>query len=97
MKNENNEIGTETAESSYEDWEFDYTNNVVEEFLGNEVLPKLEKFDFENSDENYVPGVASFTLYTVLIEWLIQNGWNHEELKQAIDDFGSESLGNTLH
>lgn len=89
MKNENNEIGSEVDDSHYEDWEFDYTSNVVDEFLETETLPKLMAFDYQNSDENYIPGVASFTLYTKLIELLIENGWSVEELKQAIDDFGN--------
>lgn len=96
MKNENNEIIVEVDESHYEDWEFDYTNNIVEEFLSTEIVPVLEKFDFQNKDENYVPGVASFTLYTRLIELLVENGWTSEELKEAINDFGNIPLG-SLH
>lgn len=96
MKNENNEINTEVDESHYEDWEFDYTNNVVEEFLNDKILPALESFDFENNDENYVPGVASFTLFTRIIELLVENGWTADELKQTIEDFGTIAVG-TLH
>lgn len=93
MKNENNEVNLEVDETHYEDWEFDYTNNMVEEFLTEDIIPKLESFDFGNKDENYVPGVASFTLYTRLIELLIENGWTTEELKEAIDDFGNIAIG----
>lgn len=96
MKNDNNEVIVEVDESHYEDWEFDYTNNMVEEFLENEIMPALEKFDFSNRDENYVPGVASFTLYTRLIELLVDNGWTTDELKEAIDDFGNIATG-SLH
>lgn len=96
MKNDNNEVELEVGDNHYEDWEFDYTNNMVEEFLDNEIMPSLEKFDFENRDENYVPGVASFTLYTRLIELLIENGWTPDDLKEAINDFGSIAIG-TVH
>jgi uncharacterized UBP type Zn finger protein len=88
MKNDNSEI-ISTEEVTYEDWEFDYTHHIAEEFLDDDILPKLEKFDFENNDENYVPGMACFTLYTRMIEILVDNGWSPEELKKAIDDFGN--------
>lgn len=90
MKDQHENItNTDVDESLYEDWEFDYTNNMVEEFLEEKIIPELDRFDFENKDENYVPGVASFTLFTRMIETLIETGWSKEELKQAIDDFGN--------
>ena len=92
MNHDANEIVSED-ETPYEDWEFDYTNNMVEEFLEEDILPKVEKFDFENKDENYVPGVACFTLYTRMIEVLSENGWTTEELKKAVDDFGNAVFG----
>lgn len=87
MKNENNEIDVD--EHQHEEWEFDYTSNMVEEFLEDNILPTLEKFDFYNKDENYVSGMACFTLYTRLIEILVDNGWSEEDLKKAVDDFGN--------
>jgi hypothetical protein len=96
MKNQENDITSEVDEAGYEDWEFDYTNNIVEEFLEDDILPRVEKFDFENEDENYVPGVACFTLYTRMIEILIDNGWTQEELKNAVDEFG-QVLTSTIH
>lgn len=92
MKTDNTEI-ISAEETHYEDWEFDYTNSMVEEFLEQDIIPKLETFDFNNPDENYVPGVACFTLYTRMIEILSENGWTQDELKNAIDDFGNIVIG----
>jgi hypothetical protein len=97
MKNETNQFtDIDVDEHNYEEWEFDYTSNIVEAFLEDDVLPKLEAFDFENNDENYVQGMACFTLYTRLIEILIESGWTKDDLKKAIDDFGDFAIG-TVH
>lgn len=97
MKNESNQFtDTEVDEHNYEEWEFDYTSNIVEAFLEDDVLPKLEKFDFENDDENYVHGMACFTLYTRLIEILVESGWTKDDLKKAVDEFGDFAIG-TIH
>lgn len=81
----------------YEDWEFEHTNNVVDQFLNEYLVPDLEKFDFQNNDENYIPGVACFTLFTMLIDILTQNGWTPEELKSTVDDFSNQSSFEVIH
>jgi hypothetical protein len=96
MKNETNEVSADVDDAVYEDWEFDYTSNIVDEFLEDDVLPKLQSFDFDNRDENYVQGMASFTLFTRLIEILVDSGWEIEDLKKAVDDFALP-LTETLH
>lgn len=99
MKNESN---TEVAddldtEESYEDWEFDYTNEVVQEFLEGTIIPMIETFDFEQNDENYIPGVASFTLFTRIINILLENGWTTEELKHTVDEFCVLGQADNIH
>lgn len=99
MKNEANfDTADEIdSEDSYEDWEFDYTNNAVHEFLEETILPAIENFDFNHNDENYVPGVASFTLFTRMINILLENGWTADELKNAVDEFSNMSYFESLH
>lgn len=87
----------EVDDYQYEDWEFEYTNNLVEEFLEETVIPLMENFDFAKDDENYIPGVASFTLFTRLVEMLTENGWNVEQLKNTVEEFGNQSNFETKH
>lgn len=98
MKDNTTEFLAEVDEGrEFEDWEFDYTNHVVDEFLEETIIPLMDHFDFANSDENYVPGVASFTLFTRLIETLSLNGWTVDELKQAVEDFSAMAGAEVLH
>lgn len=98
MKTESNDLNDlEVDDYEYEDWEFDYTNNLVEEFLESTVMPLMENFDFPTDDENYIPGVASFTLFTRLVSILSENGWDAEQLKNTVDEFCNESNFETKH
>lgn len=89
MKNQENAVENQEIDenSEFEDWEMDYTMDMVMEFLDETVVPMVAEFDFENEDENYVPGVATFTLFTKLVAVLNENGWSSEDLKRAIDEF----------
>lgn len=99
MKNEPNaDIADDLdAADSYEDWEFDYTNDVVHEFLEETIIPMVESFDFNQNDENYVPGVACFTLFTRMINILLENGWTAEELKNAVEEFAVLGHADSIH
>lgn len=87
----------EVDDYEYEDWEFEYTNNLVDEFLEGTVIPLMENFDFAKDDENYIPGVASFTLFTRLVEILTDNGWDVEHLKHTVEEFSNQSNFETKH
>jgi hypothetical protein len=75
----------------------DKSNEAASEFLDDTIFPLM--YDFEHGDnEEYIPGVASFMLYTHLIEYLSENGWTANELKQAVDEFANQFFKNkTLH
>ena len=97
MKNINNLVA-DIEDDSPEDWQIDKSNELASEFLNNDIIPQIDEFEFENEDEHYVPGVASFMLYIKLIEHLSKNGWTLDELKQAVDEFSLEhGYNNTLH
>ena len=92
------ELSVDTEDDTPEDWQIDKSNELATEFLDKEVIPLIDDFEFENDDEHYVPGVASFMLYIKLIEHLSTNGWTLDELKQAVDEFSLEhGYNNTLH
>lgn len=84
-------------EDTPEDWQIDKSNELASEFLENDIIPMMDEFEFENSDEHYVPGVASFMLYIKLIEHLSKNGWTLDELKHAVEEFSTEEWSKTLH
>lgn len=72
--------------SEHEDWEFEYTQNIAEEFLDQELMPALDYFDYHNPDENYVNGMATFSLFIKLAIKLNEEGYSVEDLKTALDD-----------
>ena len=84
-------------EESQEQWELSKSNEAASEFLEEVIIPLVDQFEFENEEEHYIPGVASFLLYIRLVESLSQNGWTVEELKQAVDEFSSEDMSNYIH
>lgn len=84
-------------EESQEQWELSKSNEAASEFLEEVIIPLVDQFEFENEEEHYIPGVASFLLYIRLVESLSQNGWSIEELKQAVDEFSSEDMSNYIH
>ena len=100
MKNQENvEPVTEDAdgEGGHEEWEFEYTQELVEDFLESEIIPALYTFDFNNHDENYIQGVASYALFAKLIMILLESGWTPEDMKYAIDEFATLGTNEILH
>jgi len=91
------DMDTQDDDSEYQDWEFEYSQNVAEDFLDQEILKSLDYFDNHNSDENYVPGMATFTLFVRLGILLAEDGYSLDDLKSALDDTVGMVNTETLH
>lgn len=96
MNNQEENLEVDDSEE-YEDWQFDYTNDTADNFLNEYLIPELISFDFNNEDENYISGVASFCLFTGLIEILTEHGWSESELVQVVKDFSNQAAFSTIH
>lgn len=81
----------------YDDYQYEYTSEIAYKFVDEEIIPFLEEFDYNNPEEDYVPGMATFSLYAKLVEMLILEGFSQDELKSLIDQFSVEYVSDTIH
>lgn len=87
----------EDTVDEYDDYQYEYSSEIAYKFIDEEIIPFLEEFDYDNPEEDYVPGMATFSLYTKLIELLILDGYSVEHLKEVIDGFSVEYISDTVH
>lgn len=88
---------TELVLDEFEDWQYEDSMNAAMDFLTEHVLHQVIDFDFENEDDDYVPGTAIQTLFTEMATLLREVGYTTEELHALLaetEDFGT---GQTLH
>lgn len=88
---------TECEVDEYDDYQYELTTELAHDFIDETVMPMLEEFDFNNSSEDYIPGVATFGLFIRVVGSLLLEGFTTEQLKEVIDDFSVESIDDTIH
>jgi hypothetical protein len=81
----------------YEDYQYEFSTQAASQFLDDYILPHLEEFDYSNSHEDYVPGVAGFGLYMKLVSRLLDAGFTATELKNIVDEYDGELITDTVH
>jgi hypothetical protein len=91
------QLTTEVQEDEHEEWEHEYSIMLACDFLQKNIVPLLEEFEFNNSDENYVDGSATHALFVTLIQSLADMGFTEEDLMDDIKSYMNSSLGATLH
>lgn len=97
MKPETEVIQEDDIVDEYDDYQYEFTSELAYTFIEEEVIPFLEEFDYNNPEEDYVPGMATFNLYTRLIEMLLLQGFTPDQLKESIDEFSVTHMSETIH
>lgn len=77
--------------------EIDTSTQVAYEFVEEYIIPQLDEFDFESDDEEYMPGCATFVLFTRLVGKMATIGYSIEELKQLTEQYYDMNFNDTLH
>jgi microsomal dipeptidase-like Zn-dependent dipeptidase len=70
---------------------------LASDFLEEILLPQLDKFEFENDDPDYVPGVAIHGLFVEMVARLVEAGYTEKDLRKEIKMYVNSSMGETLH
>lgn len=84
-------------EEQFDEYQYELSAEMAYSFIDEELLPTLEEFDFNNEEEDYIPGVGAFALYTRLVGILIMDGFTADELKAIIDDFSEVCIDGPIH
>jgi microsomal dipeptidase-like Zn-dependent dipeptidase len=70
---------------------------LASDFLEEVMLPILDKFEFENDDPDYVPGMATHGLFVEMIARMVDAGYTEKDLRKEIKMYVNSSMGQTLH
>jgi microsomal dipeptidase-like Zn-dependent dipeptidase len=70
---------------------------LASDFLEETLLPQLDKFEFENDDPDYVPGMAIHGLFVEMIARMAEAGYTEKDLKKEIKLYMNSAMGATLH
>ena len=70
---------------------------LASDFLEEVILPQLEKFEFENDDPDYVPGMAIHGLFVEMIARMAEAGYTEKDLRKEIKMYMNSAMGETLH
>jgi hypothetical protein len=92
-----NETIEDLEEEVYEDWQYEQSGIKASEFIEDELLPQIEKFDYDNEDQDYIYGTATFGLFIELIPRLAQLGYTKEELTQQVEQYVDYINNRVLH
>lgn len=70
---------------------------LASDFLEEVLLPQLDKFEFENDDPDYMPGMATHGLFVELIARMADAGYTEKDLRKEIKVYMNSAMGQTLH
>jgi hypothetical protein len=70
---------------------------LASEFLEETLLPQLDKFEFENDDPDYVPGMAIHGLFVEMIARMAEAGYTEKDLRKEIKMYMNSAMGETVH
>ena len=77
--------------------QFQRSAEIALEFVNEEILNRLDEFEHENLDTEYVRGFATHGLFIELIMRLGAMGYTEKELKKEIKNWINSSYGEVLH
>lgn len=81
----------------FDEYQHEISTELANNFIESKLMPLLEEFDFNNSDEDYIPGIATFTLFARLAVEMLAEGYTSAEISAIIDDFAVNIADSTLH
>lgn len=87
----------EMTEDEHEQWEHEYSVTIACDFLEKNIVPLLEDFEYNNSDENYIDGSATHALFVTMIQSLAEMGFTEDDLIEDVKTYIHGYLGATLH
>ena len=70
---------------------------LASDFLEEVLLPQLDKFEFENDDPDYMPGMAIHGLFVEMIARMIEAGYTEKDLRKEIKMYVNSAMGETVH
>ena len=70
---------------------------LASDFLEEVLLPQLDKFEFENDDPDYMPGMAIHGLFVEIIARMIEAGYTEKDLRKEIKMYVNSAMGETVH
>jgi hypothetical protein len=91
------ELDLNEEEQEYEDWQYEMSTQCASEFIEDELIPVLDTFDYENENSDYIPGVATYILFTRIVEVLIEQGFTDAELKAQVDNISDVKSYRVVH
>lgn len=68
----------------YEDFQYEETYELAHEFVNGMIMPMIKEFDYNNSNEDYIPGIACYTLLTELVKSMSQQGFTVEQIQEIV-------------
>ena len=72
------------AQEEFEDWQYEHSSDLAEDFVEAAIMPALSEFDYNNEDDKYISGLACYTLFCRLITELGAQGFEEDELIEQI-------------
>ncbi len=81
----------------YDDYQYEFSNDVANDFIDEKIMPELHNFDYDNENDEYIPGIATFCLFSRLCIELINDGYTVDELKKMVEDFSQFCVTDKVH
>lgn len=79
-----------------EDSQYEYSAEIANDFIEDEILSKLDEFELAN-DDNYIYGMATHGLFAECVSRLGKMGYTEKDLKKELKIWLNTSLGEILH
>jgi hypothetical protein len=79
-----------------EDSQYEYSAEIANEFIEDEILSKLDEFELAN-DDNYIYGMATHGLFAECVARLGEMGYTEKDLKKELKIWLNTSIGQVIH
>jgi len=85
-------------DEEYEEWQWEYSGDKAVDFVDNCLLEQLDAFENDETDEDYISGIATYGLFKSIIPRLLEMGHTEEDLINEIKAYaGYDPLTTIIH
>ena len=81
----------------YEEWQYDMSTDLAMSFVREDLLPALLQFDYNHSNDDYIPGVATYIAFTHIVQDLIEQGFTVAELSKVAQECADAASHRIIH
>ena len=84
--NQIDNIEDDDTVDDYEDYQYELSTEMSDDFLEEYVIPLMNEFENNNTSTEYIPGTATLNLFIKMVGTLTKFGYTAEQLNDIVTE-----------